>query len=62
MFTIFDQTTSFYLEEGIDIAHRRDVVRNERFQLVVEDYCLGAVLGDVPKQIAHLSHRLKKLF
>ena len=49
----------FYLEEGINIPHCRDVVRNERFQLVVKDYCLSAVLADVPKQIPHLLDGLK---
>ena len=53
-------TLGLHLEEGIDIADRRDEVGNERFELVIEDYCLSAVLGDKPKQIPHLSHRLKK--
>ena len=53
-------TLGLHLEEGIDIPDRRDEVGNERFELVIEDYCLSAVLGDKTKQIPHLKHRLKK--
>ena len=43
-----------YLEESINVANGWNIIGNERFQLVVKDYRLSTVLGDVPKQVPHL--------
>ena len=40
-----------YLEECVDVADRWDVVRDEGLEAVVEQDCLGPVLGDVGEQL-----------